>query len=339
MNLPKISIITPSFNQGQFIEQTILSVLDQNYPNLEYIIIDGGSTDNSVDIIKKYEHRLTYWVSEKDKGQSDAINKGLAKATGEIINWLNSDDYYDPGVLKNLAALFSNDSIMCVTGQTRLVDSTNTKTRYLKTFVNKDNLVNTACHLHIEQPATFFRKKALDSLGPLSQELHYVMDKEWWLKYLLSDGTKNIHETDDITINFRIHATSKTMAGTKNFINDQATLLHSLSEQKKLDAYANFLRQNFKINPSYHFSHKELEQTEALLVERMIRFFLLHTSSHIYTKSDYMYSQNVLSFITSKKTALTQDEKYWMDKTTNCLNSGGWFLFKVRRKLKHIFGN
>ena len=89
---PKITIITPSYNQGQFIEETILSVINQGYPNLEYIIMDGGSTDNTVEVIKKYSDHINYWVSEKDKGQSNAINKGLHRATGDIINWLNSDD-------------------------------------------------------------------------------------------------------------------------------------------------------------------------------------------------------------------------------------------------------
>lgn len=91
--LPKITIITPTFNQGKFIEKSILSVLNQNYPNLEYIIIDGGSSDDTLDIIKKYENRITFWISEKDNGQSHAINKGLQKSSGDIINWLNSDDF------------------------------------------------------------------------------------------------------------------------------------------------------------------------------------------------------------------------------------------------------
>src|SRR5688500_3818909 len=97
--LPKISIITPTYNQGHFIEQTIQSVIEQDYPNLEYIIIDGGSTDDTLSVIKKYEKYISYWISEKDKGQSEAINKGFKKATGDVVNWLNSDDYYEPGVL------------------------------------------------------------------------------------------------------------------------------------------------------------------------------------------------------------------------------------------------
>ncbi|WP_461485736.1 glycosyltransferase family 2 protein, partial [Pedobacter sp.] len=100
---PKISIVTPSYNQGQYIEETILSILNQNYPNLEYIIIDGGSTDHTVEIIKKYEDRITYWVSEKDNGQSHAINKGFEKATGEIFAYLNSDDCYYPNTFWEIA--------------------------------------------------------------------------------------------------------------------------------------------------------------------------------------------------------------------------------------------
>ena len=107
---PKISIVTPSFNQAQFLEETILSVINQNYPNLEYIIIDGGSTDGSVDIIKKYEKHLTYWVSEPDNGHGHALNKGFSTTTGEIMAWINSDDKYYPSTFATVAEIFNKFS-------------------------------------------------------------------------------------------------------------------------------------------------------------------------------------------------------------------------------------
>src|SRR5882672_3579012 len=122
---PTISIVTPSYNQGSYLEKTILSVLDQEYPNIEYIVIDGGSTDNSVDIIKKYEKHLKYWVSEQDRGQSNAINKGFSHATGDLLAWLNSDDYYMPGALWTLATMaMANPEASAFVGTGRVVDET-----------------------------------------------------------------------------------------------------------------------------------------------------------------------------------------------------------------------
>ena len=116
-SFPKISIITPSYNQGQYIEQTILSVIGQGYPNLEYIIIDGGSTDNTVEIIKKYSDKISYWISEPDKGQSDALIKGLEKCTGDIFNWINSDDYFEENSFFNIAQYFiDHPSIAMLSG-------------------------------------------------------------------------------------------------------------------------------------------------------------------------------------------------------------------------------
>src|SRR5450759_2806690 len=119
----KISVITPSYNQGQFLEETILSVINQNYPNLEYFIIDGGSTDNSIEIIKKYEKHLTYWVSEKDNGQAHAINKGFKKATGDIVCWINSDDLLIQGAINTISNYFSrNPDVQFINGYTLRID-------------------------------------------------------------------------------------------------------------------------------------------------------------------------------------------------------------------------
>jgi glycosyltransferase involved in cell wall biosynthesis len=178
----KVSIVTPSYNQGEFIEETIRSVLLQNYNNLEYWIIDGGSTDQSIEIIRKYEPWLAGWISERDNGQSDAINKGLRLTKGEIVAWINSDDKYFPGSIEKVCSVFQNHpSVDLIYGQIEVID----KHGYL---INKHpyqqfNYYNLLTqNLVIPQPATFWRKKLLDVVGYLRTDLHYAMDFEYWLR-------------------------------------------------------------------------------------------------------------------------------------------------------------
>lgn len=181
---PKISIVTPSLNQGIFIEQTIKSVIDQRYPNLEYIIIDGGSTDGSVEIIKKYQEYIQYWVSEKDNGQSDAINKGFSKATGDIFCWLNSDDYLLPNSLAIIGKLNWEKHIGAIVGVGNKVNLKN-KIVYTPDYyedINTKNLFQWNLGKNFMQPASFFSRNAWESCGPLNQELHFCMDVDLWIK-------------------------------------------------------------------------------------------------------------------------------------------------------------
>jgi len=178
---PRISIVTPSYNQGQFIEETIRSVLLQGYPNLEYIIIDGGSSDNSVKIIKKYEQYLSYWVSESDKGPTDAINKGWQKTSGEIIAYLNSDDAYLPGALAAVAEAFQqHQGAIAICGNELKINS--------EGFVLEESNIKKADHLSllnlnfIPQPATFVKKSTLDLAGGLDLKVKYTFDFELWLR-------------------------------------------------------------------------------------------------------------------------------------------------------------
>lgn len=184
MNIfPKISIITPSYNQGQFLEQTILSVLGQNYPNLEYIIIDGGSADNSVEIIKKYEDKLVYWVSEADKGQSHAINKGFSIATGDILAWLNSDDMYLPGILDYISKLIDSTSTGIYFGDCIQFKYLNAELTCFGSCVSKRfNENNLLLNDYIIQPSSFWTKKTIEILGPLNEDLHFGFDWEWFIR-------------------------------------------------------------------------------------------------------------------------------------------------------------
>lgn len=211
---PKISIITPSYNQGQYIEQTILSVLDQPYPNLEFIIIDGGSTDNTVDIIKKYSDHISYWISEQDKGQTDAINKGFERATGEIINWLNSDDYYRDGCLFDVANSFKLPETMAVTTTVRNFEEKgeewDERTSPLPTGADY------ATRAFNNQPGTFFRKSVWDRYFPIPTGLRYTMDQYLWLCYWIEQDPACFKIENYTTTFFRRHINSKTSVSLNN---------------------------------------------------------------------------------------------------------------------------
>ncbi len=227
---PKISIVTPSYNQGKFIEQTILSVINQNYPNLEYIIIDGGSTDETVDIIKKYEQYITYWVSEKDEGQSHAINKGIEKCTGEIFNWLNSDDWYEPNALFNVANEFMNDtSLEFVSGFENHIFENGDKAVERGTFLM--NTLEESIELcQVAQPSTFFRLESIKAIGGVTNDLHYIMDGDMWLKLLLLNGQKRFKKIDTTLVNFRLHENSKTVSNQfiNNFLYERCSIVTDL---------------------------------------------------------------------------------------------------------------
>ncbi|MDL1897252.1 glycosyltransferase, partial [Anaerolineae bacterium CFX7] len=181
INLPRVSIVTPSFNQAAFLEETIRSVLTQNYPHIEYIVIDGGSTDGSVDIIRKYENRLAYWVSEQDAGQADAINKGWRRATGEIIAYLNSDDTYEPGAVRAAVEyLAQHPETAMVYGHCYQVNEHGERVGTLRAIpVNIHTLL---LHNAIMQPTAFIRRRVLDHTGMLDVELGHAMDYDLWLR-------------------------------------------------------------------------------------------------------------------------------------------------------------
>ncbi len=235
---PKISIITPSFNQGQYLEQTIDSVLSQGYQNLEYIIIDGGSTDNSVEIIKKYKKHIQYWISEPDNGQSDAINKGLRRATGDVCNWLCSDDYYETNALKHISEVFTNPNNLACSGNICLFDDKGFS-EIKKGTLLYNSLPETIARSVNVQPSTFFRTDIFRQFNYLNTKLHYFMDKELWIKYLFTYDTGNFKYIDSTIAYYRIQPESKTfkemdnmmMNPDKKFKIDNNSIFHSLAEK------------------------------------------------------------------------------------------------------------
>jgi glycosyltransferase involved in cell wall biosynthesis len=184
VRLPKISVITPSYNQSAYLEQTIRSVLLQHYPDLEYLIIDGGSSDDSVAIIKRYEPWLSYWTSEPDRGQSHAINKGLARATGQVLCWLNSDDYYPPETLRTVGEILADGSgNFAVTGHCLKVYSDRRPPVILEgKYESRRRLLQFWKGYQMHQPAIFWRREVFEKVGWLNEEFHQIMDFDYWAR-------------------------------------------------------------------------------------------------------------------------------------------------------------
>lgn len=216
---PRISIITPSFNQGQFLDETIRSVLSQDYPNLDYVVMDGGSTDGSVEIIKSYESQLTYWQSQADGGQYDAINKGFAKTTGEVMGWLNSDDKYAPGALDLVAELFAQfpDIEWVTTMRAVEIDRTGQSTVYRRpdgfdraSFCRARNIPGrTRCpEGTIQQESTLWRRSLWDRAGGrLDTSLEWAADFELWARFY---EHAELYSVDAVIAGARRHPEQKT---------------------------------------------------------------------------------------------------------------------------------
>lgn len=220
---PKVSIVTPSYNQARFTEETIRSILLQGYPDLEYIIIDGGSTDGTVDIIRKYEKWLAYWVSEPDRGQSDAINKGWRLAKGDILAYLNSDDTYMPGAVRTAAAFLSqNPDIGMVYGECNIIDEHGRLKRRFKTADFTIEKVLCGKPSVIPQPSAFIRRTTIDKVGLLDINMDMAMDLDLWVRIGLKHRIVYIR---DVLASYRLHPETKTLSSTSPFLQNRLAIL------------------------------------------------------------------------------------------------------------------
>jgi glycosyltransferase involved in cell wall biosynthesis len=248
--LPKISIVTPSLNQGQFLEETILSVINQSYPNLEYIIMDGGSTDGSRNIIKKYESQITYWDSIKDNGQANAINNGFKQCTGDIITFCNSDDTYLDGTLHHIGKKWNEwKSLGALVGAFQYMN-------YKSEFIEKprkpqmkkngpiDLTIRDPGDYRLHQVSTFFTKHALDKVGRyVDDKLHYVFDRELLYRVVKQ---YQIYLDKRVLGAFRLHDESKSVSKILSFSDEFAYLYRSKKNGNKRD---NLQRD---LNAKYH---------------------------------------------------------------------------------------
>jgi glycosyltransferase involved in cell wall biosynthesis len=207
---PRITIVTPSFNQGKYLRQTIESILNQDYPNLEYIIVDGGSTDDSVDIIKEYADKLSFWMSEKDNGQSHAINKGFKRATGDLLNWINSDDILFPGALYRIGETFiRNPQADLIVGSQAFGDE-NGYIRHVSAAPSRLAVSAFNFVMPFGQQSTFFTSRAYERVGGIREDCHAIMDHDFYYRVLTTGG--DIARCSDMIGFIRSHPDAKTIA-------------------------------------------------------------------------------------------------------------------------------
>lgn len=240
-NKPFFSIITPSFNQGQFIEETIKSVFNQTFRDFEHIVVDGGSTDNTLKILKKYKAKYPdkfFYISEKDKGQSDAINKGMRMAKGKVFAWLNSDDYYPVYTLEEVYKVFNkNKDVFWLSGDYVVVNEKGEKihsfVRYYKKFLRlfPFSLIIYIANF-INQPSTFFKRDVFEQVGYLNIKLKYNMDYDYWLRFYKKEF-KNFYINKELSY-FRIHSNSKSGVQYDEMFKEDLKVLEKYTKNKIL---------------------------------------------------------------------------------------------------------
>jgi glycosyltransferase involved in cell wall biosynthesis len=230
--LPRFSVVTPSYNQAAYLEQTILSVLDQGYPDLEYIIVDGGSSDGSLEIIQKYQKHLSWWVSERDHGQADAVNKGFARCTGELVGWVNSDDLFEPGALLDAAQVMqANPQYGIVYGDVRSIDSAGKMFNLMR--FGDYGLAGLMCFDIIGQPGAFLRRSVLQQSGYLDVSYNLLLDHELWLRMAQAAP---IHYVPRVWAAGRFHSGAKNTAQAAHYGADAYRIIAWMQTQPGLAA-------------------------------------------------------------------------------------------------------
>ncbi len=290
----KVSIVTPSYQQADYLEDTIRSVLQQDYSDIEYIIIDGGSTDGSKNIIERYDKQLAYWQSEKDDGQTDAINQGLKRATGDIVAWLNSDDLYLPTTISKVVNCFrSNPDIGIIQGDVQNFSPSGDGGLHK---AQQFDAVDICRRVTVHQPGVFWKRELMNEAGYLDPSFYYVMDHDLWLRLFLNYKSMVLPE---VLARFRIHDSAKTFGNPKGMYYDIRRTVSRLALRLDNDWVAELKEFELYNNPegvAYDISH-EFTPTE---LKELRKNSLLNGALEEYTFGSPKLSNAIFQYLTDK---------------------------------------
>jgi len=328
---PTISIITPGYQQVAYLPVCLASVSNQAYKAVEHIVVDGGSTDGSKEFIAEHADKLTWWCSEKDRGQSHAINKGLEHATGIVFGWINSDDLLLPDSLQVVGEHFSADpELLILTGRRlfRAEDGSETDSP-LNDTSDHDALFIAP---HINQQSTFYRMDAVRTVGGVDEELHYVMDLELWWRLLFTFGTEYVRSVDQALAVFRLHGESKTGRGTLPFRTETAWILKNMATQLGMHQLVEALSTGYPTGHSVR--SMPLREEHRGLVDRMIVHFLLKWHNTIQEREEFEMMRLFISEWKVDPSVLSTEDRIKFVALEEQLNVPNWLAFRIKRKLQ-----
>jgi hypothetical protein len=332
---PRISLITPSYQQAAYLEECLRSVREQAWPSLEHIVVDGGSTDGSREILESHAARFTWWCCEKDQGQSDAINKGLAHAQGDVFSWINSDDALLPGALARVGAAFAADPRLLVFGGR----VTHRDARGERVFARLNDLHDTRrlfADPIINQPATFIRMSAVKAIGGVDQGLRYVMDVELWWQLLFRHGTEHLRFEPVELAMFRLHDESKTVSQHTGFLDELADVLRSLCERTGSSDLAEAItighpqRRELRGIPATSAEHGRIVRTMAI-------HFILKWHGHLHSEVDFHMLKHLHDNAHISEADLLPEMVDRWRKASRSVAGSSWTMYRAKRKLHNLF--
>ena len=334
MNLPVVSIITPSFQQATYLPECIASVGSQDSSIKEHIIVDGGSTDGSKLIIEQHEQNLNWWCSEKDRGQSHAINKGLEHASGKVFSWINSDDALLPGALQTVSEAFAKDPDLLIFEGIRVIRQKDGTEEPLPL----DRMCHTEDLYHspmVNQQSTFYRMDKVKEIGGLDEALNYVMDHELWLQVLFRYGTENLRIEPVRLAMFRMHEDAKTTTAPEAFVDEMAGVLHGLCCAVGLKELAQILSVGHELPTGLRGIPVSMVEQDR--ISRMVVHFLLKWNRVIHSERRFNAMQLLLSSHYVQTRTLNAEQQDRVKAIAGQVGGGSWLTFRAKRKWAHLW--